>query len=44
VFPIDLDYDGISDAGVSEVSGAGVTTVQYFRNDGTGHFTEVPAP
>ncbi|HEY3611170.1 MAG TPA: hypothetical protein VGL06_26990, partial [Pseudonocardiaceae bacterium] len=44
VFPIDLNYDGIQDAGVVEVSGTGVTTVHYFQNDGTGHFTEVPAP
>jgi len=44
MFPIDLDYDGIPDAGVVEVSGTGVTTVHYFHNDGTGHFTEVSAP
>jgi hypothetical protein len=42
VFSIDLDYDGIPDAGVIERSGTGVTTVQYFRNDGAGHFTLVP--
>jgi hypothetical protein len=37
VFSIDLNY-----AGVVEVSGTGVTTVQYFQNDGAGHFTLVP--
>jgi hypothetical protein len=42
VFSIDLNYDGIPDAGVVEVSGTGVTTVQYFQNDGAGHFTPVP--
>lgn len=42
VFSIDVNYDGIPDAGVVEVSGAGVTTVQYFQNDGTGRFTLVP--
>jgi hypothetical protein len=44
VFSIDLDFDGIPDAGVIEKSGTGVTTVQYFRNDGTGHFTLVATP
>lgn len=38
VFPIDLNYDGITDAGVIEVEN-GVTTVRYFLNDGHGHFT-----
>jgi hypothetical protein len=41
VVSIDIDFDGIPDAGVIEKSGTGVTTVQYFHNDGTGHFTLV---
>jgi hypothetical protein len=44
VFSIDLDFDGLPDAGVIEKSGTGVTTTQYFRNDGTGHFTPVATP
>jgi len=44
VFSIDIDFDGIPDAGVIEKSGTGVTTVQYFRNDGAGHFTLVATP
>jgi hypothetical protein len=39
VFSIDINFDGIPDAGVIEKSGTGVTTIQYFRNDGAGHFT-----
>ncbi len=42
VFRIDLNQDGVPDAGVIETSRTGVTTVQYFRNDGTGHFTAFP--
>jgi hypothetical protein len=42
VFSIDLDFNGVPDAGVIEKSGTGVTTVQYFHNDGTGHFTLMP--
>jgi hypothetical protein len=38
VFPIDLNYDGIPDAGVVETA-SGVTTVMYFLNDGHAHFT-----
>jgi hypothetical protein len=41
VFSIDLNFDGIPDAGVIEKSGTGVTTVQYFQNDGHGNFTLV---
>ena len=41
VFSIDINFDGIPDAGVIEKSHAGVTTVQYFQNDGAGHFTLV---
>jgi hypothetical protein len=44
VFSIDIDFDGIPDAGVIEKSGTGVTTVQYFRNDGAGHFTLMATP
>lgn len=44
VFTIDLDYDGIPDAGVIETSRTGTTTVKYFHNDGTGHFTPVSGP
>jgi len=44
VFSIDLDHDGIPDAGVIETSSAGVTVVKYFHNDGTGHFTQVAGP
>jgi len=43
VFPIDLNRDGIPDAGVIERHPDGVTVVRHFRNDGTGTFTEVPA-
>jgi hypothetical protein len=39
VFTIDLDHNGINDVGIIEKSSSGVTTVQYFRNDGAGHFT-----
>jgi hypothetical protein len=42
VFSIDLDFNGVPDAGVIETSGTGVTAVQYFHNDGAGHFTSVP--
>lgn len=38
VFPIDLNNDGIPDAGVIETA-SGVTTVMYFLNDGHGNFT-----
>jgi hypothetical protein len=41
VFSIDVDVDGIPDAGVIEKSHTGTTTVQYFQNDGAGHFTLV---
>jgi len=44
VFSIDLDSDGIPDAGVIEKSGTGVTTVQYFHNDGLGNFKLVGTP
>ncbi len=40
VFPIDLDYDGIPDAGVITALN-GVTSVQYFRYDGHGGFTSI---
>ncbi|HEY3753128.1 MAG TPA: VCBS repeat-containing protein [Pseudonocardiaceae bacterium] len=43
VFSIDLNYDGIPDAGVIEIAGS-TTTEQYFLNDGHGHFTSVAAP
>jgi hypothetical protein len=43
VFPIDLDSNGIPDAGVIERHSDGTNTVRHFRNDGTGTFTEVPA-
>jgi hypothetical protein len=42
VFSIDLDANGIPDAGIIEKSGTGVTTVHYFHNDGVGNFTLVP--
>lgn len=38
VFSIDVNYDGVPDAGVIEVAG-GVTTVKYYVNDGHGVFT-----
>jgi hypothetical protein len=44
VFSIDLDANGIPDAGIIEKSGTGVTTVQYFHNDGVGNFKLVPTP
>jgi hypothetical protein len=44
VFSIDLNFDGIPDAGVIEKSGTGVTTLQYFLNDGAGNFTAVATP
>jgi hypothetical protein len=43
VFQIDLDYNGIPDAGVIQTA-AGVTTVRYFHNNGAGAFTEVAGP
>jgi len=42
VFPIDVNRDGIPDAGVIERHADGVNVVRHFRNDGTGTFTEVP--
>lgn len=44
VFSIDLNYDGIPDAGVIEISSSGVTTAKYFQNDGHGNFTQVGTP
>jgi hypothetical protein len=44
VFSIDLDGNGIPDAGIVEKSGTGVTTVQYFHNDGVGNFKLVATP
>ena len=44
MFSIDLDQDGVPDAGVIETSTAGTTVVKYFHNDGTGHFTQVTGP
>jgi hypothetical protein len=41
VFSIDVNYDGIPDAGVIETSGTGVTTVKFFVNNGHGGFTEL---
>lgn len=43
VFAIDINYDGIPDAGVF-MNNAGVTSVTFYRNDGLGHFTPAPAP
>jgi hypothetical protein len=43
VFSIDLNYDGIPDAGVVQIAG-GVTTVLYFLNNGAGVFTPIPSP
>ncbi|MFD9734689.1 FG-GAP repeat domain-containing protein [Umezawaea sp. NPDC059074] len=43
VFPIDVDSDGIPDAGVIERRSGGVNVLRHFRNDGAGAFTEVPA-
>lgn len=44
VFAIDLDSDGIPDAGVIEKSSSGVMTVRYFHSDGTGRFTPTSGP
>jgi len=41
VFSIDLNHDGIPDAGVIETSGTGTTVVKYYLNDGQGHFTQI---
>jgi hypothetical protein len=41
VFALDLNYDGIPDAGIIATQN-GVTTVQYFSNDGHGNFTPLP--
>lgn len=44
VFSIDLNHDGIPDAGVIETDGTGTTVVKYYQNDGQGHFTHVGSP
>ena len=41
VFSIDLNHDGIPDAGVIETDRTGVTVVKYYLNDGQGHFTQL---
>ena len=41
VFALDLNNDGIPDAGVIATLN-GVTSVQYFSNDGHGNFTPLP--
>jgi hypothetical protein len=43
VFALDLDYNGVPDAGIVEITG-GVTTVRFLHNDGLGHFTATSAP
>lgn len=40
VFSLDLNYDGVPDAGVIETDN-GVTTVRYFLDDGHGAFTAI---
>jgi hypothetical protein len=44
VFPVDVDHDGIPDAGVIDRHADGTIFVRHFLNDGTGTFTEIPAP
>jgi len=44
VFAIDLNYDGVPDAGVIATPFRGTPTVSYFRNDGHGHFTPTAGP
>jgi hypothetical protein len=44
VFAIDLNYDGVPDAGVIATPFRGTPTVSYFRNDGHGHFTPTTSP
>jgi len=43
VFPVDVNSDGIPDAGVIDRHADGTIFVRHFLNDGTGTFTEVPA-
>jgi hypothetical protein len=48
-FQVDVNSDGIPDAGVIDHAADGTVTTRYFQNDGTGAFTEVapfaaPAP
>lgn len=44
VFQIDLNQDGIPDAGIVETDRTGNTVVKYYLNDGKGHFTQVTSP
>lgn len=44
VFVVDVNRDGIPDAGVITTKPGAPTTIRYFQNDGTGHFTEVAGP
>lgn len=43
VFALDVNYDGIPDAGVLTTAG-GTTGLQFFHNDGHGVFTPTTAP